>query len=303
MSLYYLVKRNMMLYFKDKAAVFFSVLSVLIVLMLMVVFLGDMNQEELLSMLKQLTGAENSASDILHAQQVILMWTIAGMLAVNSFTVPLTMIGTYVQDKQYHKLESFFCAPISRMTLLSGYLISAILNGMIMCSITLLLSYGYILSQGLTFLTLMEILQVYGVLLVCVSVSSCLILLLSQFLHTNSAWGSFSTIAGTLIGFLGGIYLPISMLPSAVQSVLKALPFLHQAGLLRELFTKSAVSSMFEGLPSAVPATYNEMMGIEITIFDQVVSPAIQITLLVLCGIIALAVAIYLLKKHTPFDR
>ena len=303
MAVYYLVKRNMAIYFKDKAAVFFSLLSVLIVLMLMVVFLGDMNKVELLHALESIKGVESTAADETNAQLVILMWTIAGMLAVNSFTVPLTMIGIYIQDKQYHKLESFFCAPISRTKLLSGYLIAAILNGMIMCSVTLLLSYLYLLSQGLPFLTLLEFIQVMGILLICVSVSSCLILLVSQFLHTNNAWGSLSTIAGTLIGFLGGIYLPMSMLPEAVQGVLKSLPFLHEASMLRSVFTDSAIKQMFDGLPSVAATSYQEMMGIRVNIFDTYLTPAMQIPVLILCGIIALAAAVYLLKKHTPFDR
>ena len=38
-----LTKRNCMVYVKDKSAVFFSLLSMLVVLLLMYFFLGDMN--------------------------------------------------------------------------------------------------------------------------------------------------------------------------------------------------------------------------------------------------------------------
>ena len=42
---FYLLRRNVLLYFRDGTAVFFSLLSMLIVLALMVVFLGNMNSE------------------------------------------------------------------------------------------------------------------------------------------------------------------------------------------------------------------------------------------------------------------
>lgn len=303
MSLCYMVKRNMLLYFKDRAAVFFSLLSVLIVLMLMVVFLGDMNKNELLNVLQQIRGSAPSTADAVNAQHVILMWTIAGMLAVNSFTVPLSIIGLYVQDMQYHKLESFFCAPISRTKLLCGYLIAAIINGMIMCSITLLLSYCYVTASNYSFLSLMDWIRVYGILLLSVSVSSCLILLISQFVHTSNAWGSLGTIFGTLIGFLGGIYLPMAMLPEFVQNVLKGLPFLHEASMLRNIFTHDAVEAVFRNLPGEIVDMYNQSMGIRVEMFQHTISIPVQVLALLLCGIIALCAAVLILKRHAPFDK
>ena len=41
-----LTRRHILLYVRDRSAVFFSMLSVLIVLLLMLVFLGDMNKDE-----------------------------------------------------------------------------------------------------------------------------------------------------------------------------------------------------------------------------------------------------------------
>lgn len=303
MSLLYLVKRNMLLYFKDKASLFFSLLSVLMVLLLMVVFLGDMNSDSLLEALEKIKGVATTTADEQNAEYVVLMWTIAGMLAVNSFTVPLSIIGIYVQDRQYHKLESFYCAPISRMKLLCGYLIAAIINGMIMCTITCLLSFLYVSIQGHPFLDALGWVQVYGMLLVSVSVSAALVLVVSQFVVTSNAWGSFGTIAGTLIGFLGGIYLPMTMLPNAVQNILRSLPFLHQASMLRSVFTQQSVEKIFKGLPSDVVGVYKENMGISVQVFDQTIPPSMQVLLLVGCGIIALSIAVYVLKKRASFDR
>ena len=48
-----MTKRNLLIYFRDKSAVFFSILSALILLAIMVVFLGESSSEGLLDALNQ----------------------------------------------------------------------------------------------------------------------------------------------------------------------------------------------------------------------------------------------------------
>lgn len=298
-TLYQLTKRHMLLYFRDRSAVFFSLLSVLIVLILMLVFLGDMNKDNLIQLVSSAQGVIDEAD----ANHVIILWTIAGILVVNAFTNPITMIGIYIKDKEEHKLESFYASPISRGTLILSYLIAAILTGFIMCLFILLLSALYVASTGYSFVSLPQLIQVIALILLCVFVSSCLILLVAQFVRSDRAWGAFSTLAGTLIGFLGGIYLPMGMLPSGIQTFLKALPFLHETALMREVLTTDAIQHVFETLPVAYSNGYQEMMGITIHLQGEILSGHLQIFVLCLCAIITLGISLFLLKKHTVFDR
>ena len=60
-------------------------------------------------------------------------------------------------------------------------------------------------------------------------------LLVAQWVKSDRAWGAFSTLAGTLIGFVGGIYLPMGLLPQFVQTTLKTMPFIHESALLRDI--------------------------------------------------------------------
>lgn len=298
-TLYNLTKRHILCYFRDRTAVFFSLLSVLIVLLLMLVFLGDMNKIELIELIQNAHGTITDKD----AGHLIIMWTIAGLLVVNAFTVPITMIGMYVQDKEEHKLESFYSSPVSRMALIVSYLISAIISGFIMGNIILLLSFVYVLSTGNTFLTLTQLLQVETLLLLCVMVSSSFIMVIAQFVRSDHAWGAFSTLAGTLIGFLGGIYLPMGMLPPGIQDFLKCLPFLHETAMMRNIFTSNALNTIFSDLPAAFLDGYKEAMGIIVKLQDTILSAHLQILGLCLCVIIALGISTILLKKHTAFDK
>ncbi len=79
-EIYYLSKRNMLLYIRDYVSVFFSVLSMLIVLALMVIFLGSMNSENVVSALAASGGVRDTAADERNAAWLIQMWTLAGIL-------------------------------------------------------------------------------------------------------------------------------------------------------------------------------------------------------------------------------
>lgn len=60
-----MTKRNLLIYFRNKSAVFFSILSALILLAIMVVFLGESSSEGLLDALNQYgtgTAEENAKS-------------------------------------------------------------------------------------------------------------------------------------------------------------------------------------------------------------------------------------------------
>lgn len=298
-ALQQLIKRNLYLYFRDRSAVLFSLLSVFIVILLMLVFLGDMNKNELVQLITNLHGTISDDD----ANHIIVMWTIAGILSVNSFTVPVTMIGMFVKDKEDHKLESLYTAPISRGMITSSYLISSILCSLMMCILILFLSFLYVTLSGYAFLTIPALCKVICLMVLNIIVSSTLVLLVAQWVKSDRAWGAFSTLAGTLIGFVGGIYLPMGLLPQFVQTTLKAMPFIHESALLREIFTNASLLQAFQGLPAQALHGYQEAMGIVIYIEDTPLSHIIQIIGLLLCGIIALIISTYLLRRHSRFDR
>ncbi len=103
----YLLKRNILLFLRDYAAVFFSIMAMLIVLALMIIFLGSMNSQNVVNALAEYGGQRNTAVDEKNASYLIQMWTFAGILVVNAVTVTLTVMGTMVQDASKNKLPAF----------------------------------------------------------------------------------------------------------------------------------------------------------------------------------------------------
>lgn len=299
----YLTKRNCRVFLRDKAAVFFSFLSMLIILGLMVVFLGKMNSDELISVLAEFGGERDTVQDQENATYLIQLWTLAGILVVNSVTVTLTVMGTMVQDETRKRIMAFYVTSVNRIKLSLGYILSSWLVGTGMCVITLAVGEFYFVLQGHGLLAAVELLKLAGIIALSVFTFSALSYLLALFVHSDSAWSGILTIIGTLVGFAGGIYLPLSSLSETVQTVLKCIPVLHGAAMMREVCTAQAIRETFDGLPEAVADGFKERMGITLYRGEVQIELWQQVTLLLIYAIIAIVAATLVNRKRKLKDR
>lgn len=293
-----MIKRNCMVFLKDRGAVFFSLLSMIIVLMLMGVFLGKLNVESVTELLEEYGGVRNPAEDKKNAELLVEYWTLAGLMVVNSLTVSLTVIGTMVTDKVTNKIKSFYTAPVSRFAIAVSYIAAAVLIGFLFCSLTFLGYMIYILLKGGTMLSAGGLLKVSGYTLMCVMVFSVLMYLAALFVKSTSAWGGIATVVGTLVGFLGAIYVPVGSLPAGVVKVLKCLPVLHGTSLMRKAMCGDALTNTFTGIPAEVVAGYREAMGIDIIVNSEPVSDEWQLLFFGICGVLALGVTAAVSRKR-----
>ena len=299
-AVYNMTKRNLKLYLRDRSSVLFSLLSMLIVIMLMLVFLGEMNINDVLDILKQ-AGVIGISRD--SAQQMILLWTIAGVLCVNTVTIALTITGQMVRDAATGRAQSFYGAPVSRLQIAAGYIGASFLGTMGICLLTLGVSDGYLLVSGHSILSLAEHLKVIGMLAVNAFSYSAVMFLVGLFVKSEGAWSGLGTVVGTLVGFLGAIYIPMGGLPSAVQNFLKATPILHSASMLRSVFTATALQTMFETAPAAAVTEYKTAMGITVTMGGQTIGLPVQIAAVLICGILFLAVSALVMRRKSVQDR
>jgi multidrug/hemolysin transport system permease protein len=302
-ELYYLVKRNILVFIRDYAAVFFSVLSMLIILLLMVVFLGKMNTDNVLWVLTEYGGERDVLQDEKNAQYLIQMWTLAGILAVNTFTVPLTVMQTMVRDEVNGHLASFYVAPVKRVKIVLGYTLASWLIGSGMSFLTLIIGEIYMVAQGYSILAPAAILKILAMIMLNSLVYSAVGYLLALFIHSESAWGGMLTVMGTLVGFLGAIYLPVSMLSENIVNMLKCLPVLHGTAMMRKVLTKDAMATTFDGMPDLVPESFAKEIGITLWHGETQITLANQILVLAVYAIIAIVVATIISKKRKIHDR
>lgn len=298
-----LTKRNCLVFLRDRSSVFFSLLSMLIVLMLMGIFLGNMNVESVKSLLLQYGGIRDEAIDAENAKHLVEYWTLAGILVVNSLTVSLTVIGTMVNDRHENRFESFCVAPVNKSVIALSYISSAILIGVIFCGITLAAAMVYIVSTGGNMLSVKELLIVIVYIFMNVCVFSIIMYLLALFIKSSGAWSGIATVVGTLVGFVGAIYLPMGELPKTVANVLKYIPILHGASLMREVCCDSILKETFTNVPDEVIATYKEYMGITVVMSDEIIDRGFQVFFMLGCAMIAFMAIVLISRRRNRSDR
>lgn len=256
--LYQLVLRNVKLYLRDKAAVFFSFLSVIIILALYILFLGKMQRNNLPAEVLNLDGGD----------WLISSWIMAGILTVSTVTVPLGAVGNLIDDRADGLLNDFYTSPISRNVLALSYLISAWIIGIIMVMINLVVGQIYVLINGGEFLSFVGYAELIGLVVLCIMAFSSFFFFLSLYIRTRNAYGTLATLVGTFIGFLGGIYIPIGVLGSTVRNVMNSLPTAHAVTIIRQIYMRGAIDKVFGDAPEEVYNSYANFNGIEIMIGD-----------------------------------
>lgn len=297
-----LTGRNLKLYFRDKGAVFFSLLSMLIVIGLMLFFLGDMNIEGLTDLLGQFTG-RTIAQDKKNAELLIFSWTCAGIISINAVTVTMAVYTIMIKDRVSGKLNSIYTAPISRTVIAAGYIAAAWLASILVCVITLFLTELYGVIKGLDAFSFSEHLELIGMIMANSFVYTALMYLVTMIAKTEGAWSGLGTVVGTLVGFLGGIYIPIGALADVVGNIMKCTPVIYGTAMFRSVMMKGMLDKTFSGVPDEVISEYRESMGIDLEIFGRGIDAGEELCLLLLCGILFLAIGLIALKYSRKTDR
>lgn len=293
-----LVKRNILVYTRNRANIFFSLLSMIIIIGLMAVFLGNMNVENILNLLSDFGNTRDVTKDRENAKSLVLLWTLAGIVVVNAITITLAMVGIMVEDEENKILMSFYAAPVSRSLLVLGYVTAAFIMGVIMCTLTVLIGMGYGWIFGGITIGVGTLVGIFLLILIIVFMSASLVFFITSFVHSSSAFSGLSTIIGTLVGFLAAIYLPMGALPASIQKSLKALPLLQGSSLLRAVFTKEAVNTTFRDVPKEVVEGFKIYMGINVEWKETVLSNSYQVIFLAGWGLILILFSSLLQKRR-----
>lgn len=297
-----ITSRNLKQYLRDKGAIFFSLLSMFIVILLMFFFLGDSNTDGIMELLSQFPGRDVQ-KDKENAELLILAWTCAGMVCINAVTVTQASLSYMIKDRENGKLNSIYTAPVSRLTIAAGYVLAAWISSVIICTATLLISEIYCVTQGMAPFSALSHLKLVGMIAANSFTYATLMYLVAALVKSNGAWGGLGTIIGTLVGFLGGIYIPVGSVSGLISGVIKSTPVIYGAAMFRSEMTKTILADTFEGIPAEVVTETNQIMGTELTIGEHVMTAPENLAILLICGIVFLAAGAAVVRFSKKADR
>lgn len=279
------VSRNLKVFFRDGASVFFSLLAVFIIIGLYVLFLGDVWLQDL--------------PDMPGAKYLMDSWIMAGLLAVTSMTTTMGAFGIMVEDRANKLIKDFRASPIRHSQVAGGYILSSFVIGAIMTLLTLVLAELYIVGGGGQWLSLAALSKVLVLLLISALCNTAMLSFLISFFKSNNAFGTASSIIGTLIGFLTGIYLPIGMLPEGIQFIIKIFPVSHAALLLRQVMMEVPMQTVFAGAPAATVEGFQQEMGVLFKMGDTTMTTWTSVAILLGTALVFYALSIWRYSKKS----
>jgi len=266
-----LTKRNLLLFFKDKQSIIFSLLTSMIVLALYLLFLKDtfvnamdsaMNQFPSLSSLIDKNDKDMFANLIL----------LTGILGSAMITVPYNCLITLVKDRENKVDYDILATPLKRGQIIFSYFISAALSSVILTSIILAIGLGVIGMQGDIYLGIGEILKAFGVVALGSISATSIFMIVVLFFKSVSASGAFFGMLSAASGFIIGAYIPISQFSESVQTVCNIFPASQITIVLRNVLINGLLEHMntsLAGMDHGMLATIiKELFSFKARIFD-----------------------------------
>lgn len=278
-----LVIRNLKIFFRDKMNVFFSMLVILITFGLYVLFLGS--------------NLARSFPDIEGIGSLLDNWIMAGILATVSLSTTLGAFGIMVNDRNTKKEKDFLSAPITHGQRVAGYTLSTCVIGILMSLFTLLVAQLYIISNGGRVPSVIEILALLGVIVLSVLSSTGMMYLIVQLFHSPMAFETAASILNTVVGFLAGVYIPLGVLPKALQYASMLFPVSHSASLFRQIMMTPGIEAAMEGAPAESRRSFEVLLGVRYELNGDLLEPWLSVAYLALTAILFYAVGILLASR------
>ena len=240
-----LLKRNFLLYFRNRSGVFFSLLGALISFILYIIFLQ-----------KNLTDAW---AQLPNSGPLLNNWLMSGTLAVTGITTSLAALTQLVKDREHQVDKDLYLSNQGKWRLPFSYLASAIIISFSMQILMYVLMCGYFREVP----TLSLLPEVLLIMLLSSLLSSLVNVIFVYFFQSVDSLGKFSTIVGTASGFLVGTYVPLGVLPNFAQLLMKCTPATYIAALYRQVLMKEALSETFKGQDKLLQE-FQEKMGVQL---------------------------------------
>ena len=242
-----LTKRNILIYFKDKSAIVFSLLTSVIVLVLYLLFLKGTFVDAFNGSMEVAPGLDMliDASDVDVFVNITLL---IGMIGSAMITVSYSSLTTIVKDREDKIDYDISATPIKRWQIILSYFCAASISSCVMTGI--LLAAGMIILglNGGLLLGAADILKAFGMVILGSVSATALFMTLMVFFKTAQSSSAFFGMLSAAAGFVIGAYIPISQFSDNVQTFCNLFPATHVTVAVRNILMRGVTDKMNEGI-------------------------------------------------------
>ena len=285
-----LVKRNVKLFFKDKAMFFTSLITPAILLVLYVTFLGNVYRDSFEQNIKGFSVPDELVNSFVGGQ------LLSSLLAVCCVTVSFCSNMLMVQDKVTGARRDLTMSPVKKPVLAMSYYIATFLATFIICIVAIGLGFIYLSSVG-WYLSFADVLLVLLDVFILVMFGTALSSIVNFFLCSQGQLSAVGTIVSSGYGFISGAYMPISQFGTGLQKVLSFFPGTYGTSLVRNHMMKGTFSEMKQlKFPSDVVEGIKDSIDCNLYFFDSKVEIGAMYTILCIT-VVVLIIAYVLINK------
>ncbi|MFA7612459.1 MAG: ABC transporter permease [Acholeplasmataceae bacterium] len=222
-----MTKRNILIFIRDKTTVFLSFLSVFILLLLYVLFIGN----------GFVDGFVNEGAAIDNKLKTFLITSIVmgGAIVVNTASLSLGVMSSIVSDLESNKLDGFLVSPIKRHKIILSYYVTSIIITTVLTIFLWFLAVLYVgVASGYWYKT-MTVLKVSSLIILYTFISSTFMIFMTSLIKSTNAFSTLAGVFGTIIGFISGAYIPLSQLGKLPLNIASLVPFSHMTMQLKQI--------------------------------------------------------------------
>lgn len=295
-----LTKRNLLLFFKDKQSILFSLLTSMIVLALYLLFLKDTFVNAMDSAINQFPGL-SSLIDKNDKDMFANLILLTGILGSAMITVPYNCLITLVKDRENKVDYDILATPLKRGQIILSYFVSAAFSSVILTGIILAVGLVTICMHGDIYLGTIDILKGFGVVALGSISATSIFMIVVLFLKSVSASGAFFGLLSAVSGFIIGAYIPISQFSEAIQTICSIFPASQITIVLRNVLINGLLEHMnttLDGVDQGMFVTsIKELFSFKARLFDGYFDMSQMLVYIVVSIVICIVVQILVYSK------
>ena len=295
-----LTKRNLLLFFKDKQSILFSLLTSMIVFALYLLFLKDTFVNAMDSAINQFPGL-SSLIDKNDKEMFANLILLTGILGSAMITVPYNCLITLVKDRENKVDYDILATPLKRGQIILSYFVSAAFSSVILTGIILAVGLTIICMHGDIYLGTIDILKAFGVVALGSISATSIFMIVVLFLKSVSASGAFFGLLSAVSGFIIGAYIPISQFSEAIQTICNIFPASQITIVLRNVLINGLLEHMnttLDGVDQGMFVTsIKELFSFKARLFDGYFDMSQMLFYIVVSIVICIIVQILVYSK------
>ncbi|MBE6644479.1 MAG: ABC transporter permease [Ruminococcaceae bacterium] len=290
-QIYILIKRNVKLFFKDKAMFFTALITPAILLVLYATFLGKIYRDSFISAMPEGVTLPSDIINALAGGQLV-----SSILAVSCVTVAFCSNFLMVQDKALGIRKDFTASPVKPSVLSLSYYAATLFSTLIICLSAAAICLIYLAVVG-WYLSVADVLLLFLDVLLLVLFGTAISSVISYFLSTQGQISAVGSVISAGYGFICGAYMPISSFGEGLQKVVTFLPGTYGTSLLRNHAVNGALAEAEkQSAPKEVVDALRDMLDCNLYFFDKKVSEPMMYIVLFSWVIVLIGVYVLLNK-------